>query len=470
MRFHTPLLPLLCCAILVGAGSKWIRADVQEPETAAAEGAVAQEAAVPSAEAVLEPLKARAAQADAERVRADLARLVSFGTRHTLSGTESDTRGIGAARRWLKSRMEEISTEFHEGRLQVSLAAHEVGREPRLPNGATVVNVVGVLPGTDPDRLVVLSGHYDTIPSNNGDYESDAPGANDDGSGTVAVLEAARLLAGLKPRATVVFLCVAAEEQGLIGAREQGRLWEEQGKKIEAFMTMDIVGGVRGSSGKQEPRRLRAFSEGVPSGGADVYGSDNDAPSRQLARYLKRCAEAAIEDWELTLIFRQDRYGRGGDHRPFNAMGVAAIRLTEPHENYDWQHQDVREENGVLYGDRLENVDCAYVSRVAASVAAAVHELASAPARLPGVRVHTAGLTPHTKLSWPRGAEEDLAGYEVVYRRTHEPTWTHRKWLGDVEEVELEGLSKDDWLFGVVAVDAEGHRSLPVYPTPVRRR
>lgn len=422
----------------------------------------------PALEEALAPLATQLEEASWERVKADLTQLVSFGTRHSLSETESDVRGIGAARRWLKSEMEGISTEHYGGRLQVELVAHEVGKSRRLPNGATIVNVVGVLPGTDPNRLVVVSGHYDSIPSNNMDSVSDAPGANDDGSGTVAVLEAARLLAGLEPRATVVFLCVAAEEQGLIGARAQAKLWESEGKKVEAFFTMDIVGGVQGSSGRHEPRRLRVFSEGVPTSGAQIVGSDNDAPSRQLARYLKRTAETVIEDWEVTLIFRQDRYLRGGDHKPFNDLGIAAVRMTEPHENYRWQHQDVREDGEVLYGDRLENVDFSYVSRVAATAAATIHELALAPGRLSGVGVSIASLTPHTLLRWSRGEEEDLAGYEVVYRRTHEPTWSHRKWLGDVTETELYGLSKDDWLFGVVAVDRAGHRSLPVYPTPVR--
>ena len=437
----------------------------QEPATAQ-DPAAAQDP--PTADAVLVPLRARLQASNPARIEADLRRLASFGTRHTLSETESDTRGIGAARRWLRDRLQGISEEFHDGRLQVELVVHEVGRSRRLPDGATLVNVVATLPGSDPDRLVVVSGHYDTIPSDNMDPLSDAPGANDDGSGTVAVLEAARLMAGVQPRATVVFLCVAAEEQGLLGAQAQGELWQAQGKKVEAFFTMDIVGGVQGSSGQREPRRLRVFSEGVPTAGAKIVGSDNDAPSRQLARYLKRTAEAVLDDWEVTLVFRQDRYLRGGDHKPFNDLGVAAVRLTEPHENYAWQHQDVRLEGGVQYGDLPDNVDFAYVSRVARTVTAALHELAMAPARPPGVGVSIAGLTPHTRLRWSRGSEADLAGYEVLYRRTHEPFWTHRMWLGDVEDVALEGLSKDDWLFGLVAVDAAGHRSLPVYPTPVR--
>ncbi len=405
--------------------------------------------------------------ADPARIEADIRRLAGFGTRHTLSEVDSDVRGIGAARRWLRDEFTDISREHHDGRLQVELVHYDIPPGRRLPDGADLVNVVATLPGTDPDRLVVVSGHYDSIPSSPTDQVSDAPGANDDASGTAAVLEAARLLAGLEPRATVVFLAVAGEEQGLYGSTAQAKAWKEQGKVVEAFFTMDIIGGAVGSSGKREPMRLRVFSEGVPTVGR-AFGSDNDAPSRQLARYLKRTAEAAVPGFELTLVFRQDRFLRGGDHKPFNDEGWPAIRLTEPHENYTWQHQDVREVDGVQYGDLPDNVDFAYVARVARSVTSALVELAQAPAAPSRVGVDISRLTPHTTLRWRMGAEEDLAGYAVLMRRTHEPLWTERRLVGKVEEVTLEGYSKDDWLFAVEAVDKDGRRSLPVYPAPTR--
>ena len=404
--------------------------------------------------------------ASSARIEADVRALVGFGTRHTLSDAKNKRRGIGAAARWLGAEYERISEEFHDGRLQVELVAHKVPASRRVPGGAEVVNVVATLPGADSDRLVVLSGHYDSRAGSAMDAKGDAPGANDDASGTAAVMEAARILAGLHPRATLVFLAVAGEEQGLLGATAQAQQWTDAGKTIEAMFTLDIVGGATGSSGEREPWRLRVFSEGVPTKGRPAFGSDNDAPSRQLARYLERAGEAAVPGFDVTLVFRQDRYLRGGDHRPFNDLGWAAVRLTEPHENYDWQHQDVREADGVEYGDRPDNVDYDYVARVAGTVAAAAGELARAPASPAEVQVDTRELTPHTRLEWRRGSEPDLAGYAVLYRRTHEPVWTHRRLVGLVEEIVLEGLSKDDWLFAVEALDAAGHRSLAVYPTP----
>lgn len=406
--------------------------------------------------------------ADPARIEADIRRLASFGTRHTLSETKSEVRGIGAARRWLAKELESISKEHHEGRLKVELVHHDIPPGRRLPQGADLVNVMATLPGTDPNRLVVVSGHYDSIPSSPTDATSEAPGANDDASGTAAVLEAARLLAGMHPRATIVFLAVAGEEQGLYGSSAQAQAWTKEGKIIESMFTMDIVGGVVGLSGKHEPMRLRVFSEGVPTKGPRVVGSDNDAPSRQLARYLKRTAEASVEGFEITLIFRQDRFLRGGDHKPFNDLGWPAIRLTEPHENYHWQHQDVREEDGVAYGDVPENVDFAYVGRVARSVSSAIQELGYAPAAPSKVGIDISKLTPNTTLRWQANREKDLAGYAVLMRRTHEPNWTERVVLGKVTEHTLVGRSKDDWLFAVEAIDEKGQRSLPVYPSPVR--
>lgn len=411
-----------------------------------------------------EPLPA----GNAARIESDIRRLAGFGTRNTLSDTKSKTRGIGAARRWLKEELKSISEEYHGGRLEVRLQHFEIKAGRRIPKAIDLANVVAVLPGTDPDRLVVLSGHYDSMPSSPTDGKSDAPGANDDASGTAAVLEAARMLGGLKPRATIVFLAVAGEEQGLYGSTRQAEWWKEEGKHVEAMLTMDIVGGVVGSSGKQEPYRLRVFSEGVPTTGQKIVGSDNDAPSRQLARYIKRTAALSLPEFELTLIFRQDRFLRGGDHRPFNDLGWAAIRLTEPHENYHWQHQDVREEDGIAYGDVPENVDFAYTGRVATSVASAVRELSLAPAAPQKVRVDISKLTPHTTLRWQPNTEKDLAGYAILLRRTHEPLWTERIEVPEGHEITLEGYSKDNFLFAVEAVDENGNRSLAVYPYPSR--
>lgn len=419
-------------------------------------------------------MRERAARTSAERIEHDVRKLVSFGTRHTLGATGDPERGVGAARDWLKQELERISAEHHGGRLVVEHQSFALGPSARAPQGVELVNVVATLPGSDPDRLVVVSGHYDSIPSaRDPDPARDAPGANDDASGTVAVLEAARLLGGIEPRATLVFLCVAGEEQGLLGSAAQAAKWKAEGKTVEGMLTMDIVGGAVGQSGLHEPWRLRVFSEGVPtagSGAAPVFGSDNDSSSRQLARYFARAAEAAVPGLDVTLIFRQDRYLRGGDHKSFNDLGWPAVRLTEPHENYRHQHQDVREEDGVQYGDLPEYVDFAYVARVAAAAGATVGELALAPASPAAVQVDTRELTPDTRLQWAPPEDGDgVAGYAVLVRRTHEPDWTERRVLGRVSEVTLPALSKDDFLFAVEAFDEAGHRSRAVYPTPRRR-
>ncbi len=398
------------------------------------------------------------------RIERDIRRLAGFGTRHTLSDTDSDSRGIGAARRWLRDEFHRISDEFHAGTLQVELESYTIPAGRRVPQGAELANVVATLPGADPDRLLVISGHYDSRASNPMDAMSDAPGANDDASGVAAVLEAARLLGGLKPRATVVFLAVAGEEQGLLGARAQAAKWKEEGKRVEAMITMDIIGGAKGSSGKHEPWRLRAFSEGVPSAGEGIVGSDSDAPSRQLARYFERVGEETLPGFDISLVFRQDRYLRGGDHKAFNEHGWAAIRLTEPHENYSQQHQDVRLDEGLQYGDLPEFVDFGYVGRVTNVVAATLHELALAPAAPTEVSMDTSGLTPSTRLSWQ--ACPGASGYAVLYRRSDQPDWTYRRVAGNETTVTLEGKSKDDWLFAVESFGPDGHRSLPVYPAP----
>ncbi|MEM7247661.1 MAG: M20/M25/M40 family metallo-hydrolase [Acidobacteriota bacterium] len=413
-------------------------------------------------------LSQRAAGARADRLEKDVRKQASFHTRHTLSETGSDRRGIGAARRWLADELKRISREHHGGRLRVELAEHRIPPNPRLHRGAVVVNVVGTLPGTDPDRLVVVSGHYDSRASDRLDATSAAPGANDDASGVAAAWEAARLLGGLHPRATLVFMAVAGEEQGLHGARAQAEQWKKEGKTVEAFLTLDIVGGATGSNGRKEPWKLRVFSEGVPSEGR-VVGSDNDSSSRQLARYLLRAGSAAVPGFEIVPVFRQDRFLRGGDHRPFNALGWPGIRLTEPNENYGWQHQDVRAEHGVQFGDLPDNVDYDYLARVTAATAATLGELALAPRPPADVIVDISKLTPDSTLRW----SPDLLAerHAVLRRRTHEPGWTHRDMVpAGQTELTLEGVSKDDWLFAVEAIGADGSRSLPVYPTPHRGR
>ena len=401
-------------------------------------------------------------RASATRLERDIRTLAAFGTRHTLSVTDHPTRGIGAARRWLHAELENSSREHHGGRLQVSSPSSTVGVTKRTPNGAEIVNVVALLPGSEPRRIVAVSGHYDSRCSDPLDGEKDAPGANDDASGTALVLECARLLAGATPRASIAFVCVAGEEQGLLGSKALADAWVAQGLEVEAFITCDIVGGARGSNGRLESHKVRLFSEGVPLAGPKIVGSDNDAPSRQLARYLEEVSERATPGFDVELVFRLDRFLRGGDHKPFNELGLAAVRLTEPNENYAQQHQDVRVENGVQFGDLPEFVDYAYVARVSDVCATGLRELGSAPAPPRDVRMDALALSPDTRLDWTLG--EGVVGYRVRMRRTSEPTWTDAVELERVSGTTLAGYSKDDWVFAVQALDGHGHASLPVYP------
>jgi hypothetical protein len=425
-------------------------------------------AAAPAARATALQSSAYPAAQSAQRVERDIRALAGFGTRHSLSDTQSDTRGVGAARRWIESEMRSISEKAYGGRLQVSSVTHTVGKRQRIPDGAEIVDVLGILPGRDAKRLIVVSGHYDSMPSDVMDPRSDAPGADDDASGTSVVLECARSLGGLEPRATIAFMAVAGEEQGLVGSEEQAKAWKEQGYEVEAMFTNDIVGGVRGSNGLLEPQRVRLFSEGVPSAGPKIVGSDCDSPSRQLARYVEEVAKRAVPGFEVDLVFRQDRFLRGGDHKPFNELGWAAVRFCEPNENYDHQHQNVRNENGKTIGDTPEFVDFGFVARVAAVNGASLNALALAPRPPANVMVDTSKLSPSTRLDWDEAAAGTVAGYRVRMRKTTEPRWTKTQDVGLVREAMLENVSKDDWLFAVEAYDAAGHTSLPVYPKPSR--
>jgi len=430
-------------------------------------------------------IRARAVESvSAERLEEDLTALVGFGTRHTASETGSETRGIGAARRWLRDRYEAIARSRDVG-LSVEMRAHEVSGR-RLPGTVEVVNVVATLPGADPDRVLIVSGHYDSRNSDPTDAVGDAPGAVDDGAGTVAVLEACRVIAAAldeaagaaaargepppRPRASVRFCAVAGEEQGLYGSREMARADAASGVRVVGMITNDIVGAVEGGHGRKNRGHLRVFSEGVPSGedAPRVVGSDNDAPSRQLARAVVERAAIDVPDIELLHVFRQDRYLRGGDHRSYNELGEAGIRLTDLWEHFDRQHQDVRVEDERAYGDVLEHVDFEHLEDVTQANVAALLALAFAPPAPTGVRVDVSGLSHDTRLYWDDPKDPGVAGYRVRMRPTDAPVWTAARDVGDVHEVVLEGASKDHVLFAVEAYDADGLTSVPVYPTPGR--
>ena len=412
----------------------------------------------------------------AARVQADIEKLVSFGTRSTLSAQDSASisagHGIGAAREWLKAQFEAYSKECG-GCLEVKTDEFVQPVGPRIPQPTTLTNVYAILKGSDPEamhRVVLVTGHYDSRVTDVLDPTNDAPGANDDASGTAVSLESARALSKLKLRATIIFLTVPGEEQGLDGSKHFATMAKQAGWNIEAVLDDDIVGGDK--SPGQDAKIVRVFSEGLPSVADEkqsktirTLGGESDSISREVARYVTEVGAAYSPGVKPMLVFRLDRYLRGGDHSAFNDQGFAAVRFTEYRENFNHQHQTLRTENGVEYGDTLKFVDFDYVARVARLNALTLAALAAAPAPPSAVKVVTTNLDNNTTLKW--GASEGASGYEVVWRDTSAPNWEHVKSVGDTTTTTLD-ISKDNVIFAVRAVDKVGHRSLAVIPVPER--
>lgn len=418
---------------------------------------------------------------DARNIESTIRKLVSFGTRNTLSAQDNPTRGIGAARDWLYQEFQKIATQTG-GRMTVEKQSYEEAANPppkgRVLKATMLTNVVATLRGAQPasqDRLYVVSGHYDSMCTSPTDAECDAPGANDDASGTAAVLEMARVMSRYKFDATIIFMTVAGEEQGLLGSTYFAEQAKKNNLNIEAMFTNDIIGNTMGGNGVRDRQTVRVFSEGVPSNEtpqeANVrrgVGGENDSSSRQLARFIKDAAASYVPSMNVMMVYRRDRYLRGGDHIPFLERGFAAVRFTEPNEDYHHQHQNVRVENGIRYGDLPEFVDFAYIAQVARVNAVSLALLALAPARPKNVAVVTTRLTNDTDLKWDANAEPDLAGYEIVWRDTTSPVWTNSRMVGNVTSYTMAGMSKDNYFFGVRAVDREGNRSPVSYPRPMR--
>lgn len=440
--------------------------------------AVAQRISVPRRPETDPKIAAALREVSAARIRANIEKLASFGTRHTLSVNDAEMgrqgKGIVAAREWIKSEFERYAKACG-GCLEVSLETFTQAAGRRIPAPTEIGNVLAVLRGNDAksaERIYLVTGHYDSMPSDVMDPKSAAPGANDDASGTAVSLECARVLSRMKFPATIIFLAVAGEEQGLLGAEHYAKEAKAKGWKIEGVLNNDIVGGVKTPG--QDASIVRVFSEGVPSGATEeelkairATGLENDSASRQLARYVRETAKRYLANANFgpKLVFRRDRYLRGGDHTAFNGQGFAAVRFTEYREDYTHQHQNVRTENGIEYGDLPKHVDFDYVANVARLNAATLASLAAAPAPPANVTLLAEKLENDTTITWEASPDGRAAGYEVLWRPTFAAEWENVEAVGNVTQATLK-RSKDNVVFAVRAVDKQGHRSLPVVPTP----
>lgn len=415
-------------------------------------------------------------EVSSENIESNVRKLVTFQTRHSLSDTLSSTTGIGAARNWILSEMQRYSRESG-GRLKAEFDVFTQAADGRRITAPTVMkNVLGILPGTDPldDRVFIVSGHYDSRASDVNDSKIFAPGANDDASGTSAVMELARVMSKYKFNSTIIFVAMVAEEQGLYGAVNLAKRAKESKWNIAGMITNDIIGNSYGAeTGIKDNRSVRIFSEGVsvvetPAEAAirTSTGSENDGRARQFARYLKEVGERYVDQLDVKLIYRRDRYLRGGDHTPFSQAGYPGVRVTEMNENFDRQHQTVRKENGVEYGDLPDFVDYDYTQKVARMNIASLANLALSPREPENVGVVTSQLTNKTVLRWEKPKGEAPAGYYVVMRETSSPTWERKFFIADTTATL--NYSKDNYFFGVQAVDNEGHESLVVIPKAVR--
>ena len=411
------------------------------------------------------------ARASAERVEADVRRLVGFGTRHTLSDTVPGTRGIGAARRWIFDELERISANCG-GCLQVMYVSGVVPGSAggRIPFDVEVVNPIAIQRGrTHPDRYVLLTAHYDSRVSDPNDSTSDAPGANDNASGTAGVLEAARLLTRYPADKTIVYAPLAGEEQGLHGGRILAEYALENSWNIEGVINTDVIGNSAGITGIQENTTIRVFAPGITPETTEEElvrmlstGGELDLHNRQLARRIDRIADTYLPNLDALVILRLDRFGRGGDHRAFVERGFPAVRITETHEDYRRQHQDIRTENGVEYGDLPDVMDFDYLARVTAMNAATIASITWAPPHPEEVSLSGA-VQPSTTIRWSPVNAPDLLGYRLYWRRPTDFAWTNSRWVGAGTEYTLENVVVDNWFFGVAAVDREGNESLIVF-------
>ena len=410
-----------------------------------------------------------------QRIEQDITTLVNFGTRHTLSETESNTRGIGAARRWIKAEFEKISAECG-GCLEVYFQSEVISNEKRIPEATDVVSVIAIQRGsTDPSRYMIMSGDIDSRVSDVMDFTSDSPGANDNASGVAGTLEAARILTQYTFNGSIVYAALAGEEQGLFGGRIMAEHAKKDGWRIKAVLNNDMIGNIEGVNGVINNTTARIFAEGtrVTETEAEARrrrftGGEVDSPSRNLARYIDKIADQYIENLDTMVIYRLDRFGRGGHHRPFNDLGFPGIRIMETNENYTRQHQDLRTEDGIAYGDTLDGVNFDYAAKLTGLNAVSLAAMAWAPNPPANVEISGA-VQPSTTLKWEAldtQQNPQLAGYKIYWRHTDAPQWEFSKFVGNVTQATLDNVVIDNYFFGVASVNKEGLESPVVYPGP----
>jgi hypothetical protein len=412
------------------------------------------------------------ASASADRIERDIRTLVGFGTRHTLSDTLSATRGIGAARRWIHAEFQRIAAACG-GCLEVRYVADIQKGNPtgRIRQDLNIVNVVAIQKGrTEPNRHVMLTGDIDSRVSDVMNATADSPGANDNASGIAALLEAARLLTKHQSNASIVYAALSGEEQGLFGGEILARVAKQAGWRIDAVINNDMVGNIRGIDGVIENTMARVFAPGLAADTPPAElrriltnGGELDTPSRQLARYIDKVADRYFPNLDVEIIYRLDRYGRGGHHTPFFNEGSAAVRLMEAHEDYHRQHQDLRTEKGIVYGDVIEGVDFAYAASMTALDAATLISLAWAPAAPDSVRIQGA-VQPSPSFRWKASPSPDVIGYRVYWRKPSDVNWTQSRFVGNVTSYTLPNVIIDNYFFGIAAVGRNGQESLVAFP------
>lgn len=413
------------------------------------------------------------AEVSAERIGADIQTLVDFGTRHTLSETERETRGIGAARRWIFEEFERISADCG-GCLEVIYVSDTISGETRIPEPTEVVSVLAIQRGTiDPDRYVMMAGDIDSRVTDPLDGTSESPGANDNASGVAGVMEAARVLSQREFAGSIIYAALSGEEQGLFGGQIVAAHALEQGWRIKAVLNNDMIGNITGIDGVTDNATARIFSEGTRALETPeeallrrFRGGEVDSPSRNLARLIDRVADEYIPNLNTMLVYRLDRFRRGGHHRPFNEVGIPGVRIMEVHEHYDRQHQDLRNEDGRHYGDTIEFVDFDYAAKLTSLNAAALAMMAGAPPFPANVESEGA-VSPDTTLRWSApdvDQAENLAGYRIYWRYTDQSQWQYSRYVGNVTEYTLENVVIDNFYFGVASVAHDGSESPVVFP------